>query len=198
MFALIPGEEKVYLSCDSPSTKPSMMNMPDDIHTPEFLNSINASVIANHKIILKVGVPVMLMRNLDPTIGLYNGTRLIITKMGKYVLEGRIITRSNIGEEFYIPRLYLTPSDTRIHFKFQHRQFPVSVCFAMTINKSQAQSLKQVGIYLLRPVFSHGQLHVAISRVTSRNGLKILLTDDDDKCINTTSNVVYKEVYRNL
>ena len=77
--------------------------------------------------------------------------------MGKFVLEAKVISGSNIGEKVFIPRLSLEPSDIKIPFKFQRRQFPISVSFAMTINKSQGQSLKNVGIYLPSPVFSHGQ-----------------------------------------
>ncbi|KAL7157637.1 hypothetical protein ABFS83_02G090800 [Erythranthe nasuta] len=89
-------------------------------------------------------------------------------------------------------------SDNRIPFKFQRRQFPITLSFAMTINKSEGQSLQHVGIYLQKPVFSHGQLYVAISRVTSRRGLKILICDNDGNTSNTTTNVVYKEVFQNL
>jgi len=68
----------------------------------------------------------------------------------------------------------------------------------MTINKSQGQSFKSVGIYLLSHVFSHGQLYIAISRVTSKQGLKILIVDGDEENTDTTSNVVYHEVFRNV
>src|SRR5438045_671850 len=56
------------------------------------------------------------------------------------------------------------------------KQFPIRVCFAMTINKSQGQSLGRVGIYLNLEVFSHGQLYVSFSRTTDRN--KLWLADD--------------------
>lgn len=80
----------------------------------------------------------------------------------------------------------------------RRRQLPLAVCFAMTINKSQGQSLARVGIFLPRPCFSHGQLYVAISRVTSKSGLKILIVDEDGKPQKQTKNVVFKEVFKNL
>jgi len=118
--------------------------------------------------------------------------------MEKFVLEGKVISESNIDEKVFIPRLSLSSFDVKIPFKFQRIQFPISVSFAITINKSQGQSLKSVGIYLLSHVFSHGQLYVAISRVTSKQGLKILIIDGDGENTDTTSNVVYHEIFRNV
>ncbi|XP_045833343.1 uncharacterized protein LOC123924482, partial [Trifolium pratense] len=117
----------------------------DDVHTPEFLNTISTSGLPNHKLGLKVRVPVMLLRNLNKKLGLCNGTRLIITRLRKCALEEKIIPGSNIGDQVFIPRFSLTPSDVRIPFKFQRRQFPIMISFAMTINKSRGQSLKHVG-----------------------------------------------------
>ena len=108
VMSLIPDEERTYLSCDSLIADTASVNRRDDIHTPEFLNTINSSCLPNHKITLKVGVPIMLLRNLDITTGLCNGTRLIVTEMGRYILEGRVISGSNVGERVYIPRLSLT------------------------------------------------------------------------------------------
>ena len=68
----------------------------------------------------------------------------------------------------------------------------------MTINKSQGQSLSSVGLYLPKPVFSHGQLYVVVSRVQSKQGLKILIHDNEKKPLKTTINVVFKEVFQNL
>ena len=68
----------------------------------------------------------------------------------------------------------------------------------MTINKSQGQTLSRVGLYLPQPIFTHGQLYVAISRVKTKRGLKILILDEDGKVTNTTKNVVYKKIFETL
>ena len=68
----------------------------------------------------------------------------------------------------------------------------------MTINKSQGQSLSHVGLFLPKSVFGHGQFYVAVSRVTSRKGLKILICDKNGEVCHRTENVVYKEVFQTL
>jgi ATP-dependent DNA helicase PIF1 len=105
-----------------------------------------------------------------------------------------ILIGSKIGEKVFIPRIDLNTTDVKWPFTLQRRQFPVRICYAMTINKSQGQTLSRVGLYLKKPVFTHGQLYVAVSRSTSRNGLRILIENDDGLCGSQTRNVVYREV----
>jgi hypothetical protein len=65
----------------------------------------------------------------------------------------------------------------------------------MTVNKSQGQSLRNVGLDLRTPVFLHGQLYVGLSRCTSGNRLKVLLKQEDGR---KTGNIVYKEILTGL
>lgn len=47
----------------------------------------------------------------------------------------------------------------------------------MTLNKSQGQTLRTVGLDLRCPVFTHGQLYVALSRATNVTNLTVLLPE---------------------
>ncbi|OMO69500.1 DNA helicase PIF1, ATP-dependent [Corchorus olitorius] len=75
------------------------------------------------------------------------------------------------------------------------KPFPVKICYAMT---SQGQTLNKVGLYLPKPVFTHGQFYVAISRVTSYEGLKILIHNESAEASWYTLNVVYREIFDSI
>ncbi|XP_058733342.1 uncharacterized protein LOC131604948 [Vicia villosa] len=195
---LLPGEEREYFSSDSIDKSDATKFDAYEHVTPEFLNALKTSGLPNHSIRLKVGATIMLMRNLDQSEGLCNGTRLTVTRLAGHVIEAKIIYGKKFGNIIYIPRMYLSPSQSPWPFKLVKRQFPIMVSFAMTINKSQGQSLDIVGLYLPKEVSSHGQLYVAISRVKSKKGLKILIHDKDKEPMTTTTNVVFKEVFQNI
>ncbi|KAK1403887.1 ATP-dependent DNA helicase [Heracleum sosnowskyi] len=194
----LPGTTHVYKSCDT-ICKGSSTNAFDEVlYPPEYLNSLKFSGLPNHELEIKLGVPIMLLRNLNPKKGLCNGTRLIVTRCYPFLIEGLIITGNKIGEKTYIPRICMTPADKTLPFVLKRKQFPVAICYAMTVNKSQGQTVKNVGLYLPNPVFSHGQLYVAISRVTSPTGLKIVCVNDDDISDGYTKNIVYHEIFNDI
>jgi ATP-dependent DNA helicase PIF1 len=163
----------------------------DSLYPVEFLNTLQFSGIANHEQELKVGVPILLLRNLNELIRLCNGTRLIVKRLGQCVIETKIITGNNVGERVFIPCIIMSPSGTDWPFVLRCRQFSIRVAFAIIINKSQGQTFKNVGVYLSSPVYSHGQLYVAISRVTSSANIKIFNNRGLDRYMR---NVLYKEV----
>ena len=164
----------------------------------EYLNSINMPSLPRHDLKLKIGFVIMLMRNLNQLMGLCNGTRMIVKKCMPNSILCEILTGSEAGSMHIILRIEMEPSDSQWPVEFKRVQFPMQLCFAMTINKSQGQSLDKVGLYLPRSVFTHGQLYVAVSRVTSPSGLHILIDSDVGGSTNITANVVFEEVFYNL
>jgi len=177
---MIPGTAKSYLSMDT------VVDPSEAVHYPiEFLNSMDPPGCPSHSLSLKVGAPIILLRNLDSP-KLCNGTRLIVKKLMSNLIEAIILTGCGKGEHIFIPRIPIIPND--LPFQFKRLQFPVRLAFAMTINKSQGQTLKVAGISLEEPCFSHGQLYVACSRVGSPSGLFVLTNRDK-----TTKNIVYQK-----
>ena len=154
-----------------------------------------------HRLQLKVGVPIMLLRNLNAALGLANGTRLVVQHASPNCIQASIATGRQQGTSVLIPRLCIQPSDSRLPFPLNRRQFPIRTAFAMTINKAQGQTFQRVGIFLPRPCFSHGQLYVAMSRVGTPDAITILALPEPGagtaarggECAAATPNVVYRE-----
>lgn len=195
----MPGELKTYYSYDKIicDDEREVNNYP-----VEFLNSLNVSGLPPHKLSLKVNSIVLLIRNLNTKDALVNGTRMRIKCLHRNAIDCEVITGLSRGKRILIPRINLTYSGTILPFDFQRTQFPIIPAFAMTINKAQGQTFGKVGVLLRRPVFTHGQLYVASSRVRSFDSLKFYICNSNDQgCLAGdervfTKNIVFTEILR--
>ena len=135
-----PGEPCTLTSSDE------LVN-PDDFarFNTEYLNSLCPSGLPSHRLFLRPGMPLMLIRNLNPKMGLCNGTKLIFHRVHKnHLLECSIAGGEFNCRKVLIPRITLKPKDGEFSFEWSRRQFPIRVSFAMTINKSQGQTLQHI------------------------------------------------------
>jgi len=182
----------VYLSADSADKTDA-----GHLYPTEFLNSMCPSGIAPHRLDIKAGMPLILLRNLDPAGGLADGTRLLAKVMQRNVLDCEISTGKHAGSRVFIPRILMQSSDTTLPFTLHRRQFPVRAAFAMIINKAQGQTLEFAGVYLPDPVFSQNQLYVAASRVGDPACIRFMVNGGKPHGVGGglyTKNVVYKDV----
>ena len=157
-------------------------------HPVEFLNSLELTGKPNHILKLKVGSPIMVLRSLE-TPKTTNGTCCVETRLHRNLIEATISCGPYKGEVVLLPRIPLIPSDTELPFQFRRLQFPIRPCFAMTVNKSQGQTFKAIGVDVSSPCFTHGMFYVAASRLGSSKKLCILAPN---QC---TRHVVYPEAY---
>ena len=171
-MSLILKDIRTYLSCDIISKSFFSVADEDLLYPLEFFNSLSFSGIPNYGLKLKVGIVIMLLRNINQMMGLCNGTRLIITRLAVYIIEASIITESNIGENVFIPKIKMISKDKKWPFVFTMKQFHVRLCYKMTINKSQGQKSNSIDLFLPRSTFTQGQLYVAFSKATSRKRLR--------------------------
>jgi len=191
LISQFPGVPKTFNSFDEAV---------DDTHNyyqEEFLNSLTPNGLPPHILVLKKNCPIILLRNLDPSTGLCNGTRMVCKGFENNVIHAKITVGQFSGKQVFLPRIPLSHAENESYpFQFKRKQFPIRLCFAMTINKAQGQTIPYVGVYLPQPVFSHGQLYVALSRGTSMSTTKVLIKSENIKS-NTqtrTKNIVYKEI----
>ncbi|RYR09962.1 hypothetical protein Ahy_B05g078409 [Arachis hypogaea] len=161
--------EKEYLSSDTICQADENEDVQQEWFTPEFLNDIQMFKTTQSQVDFEVRSRCNTTAKHRPDFS--------------NVIGVTVVTSRNIGDKVYIPRMNLIPSNSGLPFKFQRRQFPLT-----------GQSLSHVGLYLPKSVFTHGQLYVALSRVKSRSGLRVLILDEDGNLKPSTTNVMFKEI----
>nr|GEY26965.1 DNA helicase [Tanacetum cinerariifolium] len=92
VLSLLNHDRRVYLSSDEATPHGNDGGETELLYPNEYLNTLKFAGLPPHALELKVGAPIILLRNLNLTGGLCNGTRMIITQLLDRVIEARIIT----------------------------------------------------------------------------------------------------------
>ncbi|XP_074337031.1 uncharacterized protein LOC141674207 [Apium graveolens] len=121
----LPGESVYYFSVDAAEEFGGIDEDLNEAFPIEYLNSLNVAGMPPHDLKLKVGAVFMLMHNLNQTLGLCNGTRMIVIKCLRFYMECEVICGTFVGSKHFIPRMELSPSDTKMPFKLVRKQMPL-------------------------------------------------------------------------
>ncbi|KAL7153214.1 hypothetical protein ABFS83_04G151300 [Erythranthe nasuta] len=169
LISMFPGESRTFQSFDE------AIDVINNNYEEDFLNSLTPNGFSPHKLVLKRNCPIILLRNLDPSNGLCNGTSvgiMVCRNFNSNVIDAEIVFGQHVSKYVFIRRIPLSPVENEGYpFKFKR-------------------------VYLPQPVFSHGQLYVTLSRGTSSSTTKVLIKPDTNNVPEkrSTKNVVYKEV----
>ena len=135
--------------------------------TDEYLAGVTDAGLQPHEIQLKVGAPIIGMRNI--TKGVVNGTRMIVTWVDPSLkrIRAKLLSESGTHPREVLITLHRCTIQ-RGAFTQERTQLPIRLTYALTINKAQGLALTRVGLFLDKDVFAQGQVYVGLSRVGGR------------------------------
>jgi ATP-dependent DNA helicase PIF1 len=212
----VPGEARTYLSSDSIEDDNAVGDNPRrPLATPDYLNSLREPGIPPHDLTIKVGSICRFTRNFSAAKGITKNTRVIVRQLLRHSVEvstlplkiGRrtlpsVCQKTTWAHECYshmdiqitlhVPRIDFKFSPSKIPFEVTRRQIPLVLCYATTFNGCQGLTVKKLALDLRRPVFSHGQLYSAMTRVPDARSVVILKSDGESDT--RTRNIVWQEL----
>jgi hypothetical protein len=155
-----------YVDCDDPDSYP-----------PDYVESIHMNGAPPFMLQLKTGAKFMCIRNLNQQRGIINGTMLEVLEWTSRHLQARILTGKAAGSiEYFLKNVFtITPEASGLPFTIIRRQYPIIPAYCLSVHKAQGQTIKKCGLIFESDPFTHGQLYVALSRVSSWECLWILL-----------------------
>ena len=179
------------------------MNISDDsesdvLPTPDaildYVSKVRPNGMPDHTLLIKLGGVYRLLRNFSVDRGLVKNICVVVTGIGRKLITVHVL--KSVGgmsfidhEDILLPRITFKETLPSGHTLLR-KQFPLSPAYASTFHSCQGLTLDCVGIDLIRPVFTHGQLYTALSRVRHRNSMTVLLPDGQA----TTTNVTYHDI----
>ena len=186
----ISGELRTYLAADSlKEVEEAGIQSPDSVL--DYVARQTPPGLPPHSLTIKVNAVYRLMRNLSIDRGLVKNVRVVVVAIGARLVTVRILRGisgvSDVeAEDILIPRISFEHTLNSGHTLIR-RQFPLAPAYATTFNSCQGLTLDVVGVDLIRPVFSHGQLYTALSRIRHRSHARVRLPPGQS----TTTNVTY-------
>ena len=161
VFERIPGEVGYSVASDDLSE----CRQPDE-YPLEYIQSVHIPRSPPASLMLKINARYMIIRNCNPP-AICNGILAELMSFTRYILKMKLLTGPGKHQIIYLPRcsFKINTEDSGFPFAFTRRQFPIMPAYAVTVHKSQGQTLCKVGIVADTDAFAHGQVYVALSRV---------------------------------
>ena len=149
--------------------------------------------LPEHALTVKVNGVYRLIRNLSIDRGLTKNTRVLVKALGRRLITVRVLRGLSDSdahsEDILLPRITFSTTLPSGHTLLR-QQFPLAAAYATTFNSCQGLTLDRIGLDLIRPPFSYGQLYTALSRIRHCT----TAARSQQYCQNTTTNVVYPEI----
>ena len=180
-FIQIPAKDEIDCKCKSQvKHAQKALEKLDKLDDPRNTAGLEKSLPLSN------GARIMLRQNLDVNQGLFNGAMgevLSMTPHSDSSIEKLLIQFDKSNEPTNLEKVKRKVK--LFEGAFLHReQFPICLCYAMTIHKSQCLTLSSVMVDLGKKIFAESQAYVALSRVTSLEGLHLINFDPKKIIVN--------------
>lgn len=193
MLNLINGSTTTYMSADS-FREGSDQGIIAPASILDYVARNTLPGLPPHALTIKTNCIFRLLRNFSIDRGLVKNTRVVITHVGHRLITVRILraltsVAEGEDEELLIPRISFDTVLPSGHTLLR-KQFPLAPAYSTTFNSCQGLTLDRLGVDLTRPVFSHGQLYTALSRIRHRSHARVRMKPGQT----TATNVTYPEI----
>jgi hypothetical protein len=155
-----------YVDCVDPDSYPT-----------DYVESVHMNGAPPYTLQLKRGAKFMCIRNLNQKRGIVNGTMIEVLQWTSRHLQARILTGKAAGSiEYFMKNVFtITPEASGLPFTIVRRQYPIIPAYCLSVHKAQGQTIQKCGLILESDPFTHGQLYVALSRVSCWECMWVML-----------------------